>query len=68
MIVIANVFPTLQTVKTWLDHSLKGTVSENPFAVNMLKGPKHLLNPHESTFVKFFDHSENKWLGKDLPY
>ena len=28
MIVRANVFPTLQTVKTWLDHSLKSAVSE----------------------------------------
>ena len=42
MIVIANVFARLQTVKTWVDHSLKSVVSEHPWAVNMLKGPKHL--------------------------
>ena len=42
MIVIANVFPKLKTVKTWLGDSLKSAVSEHPLAVNMLKGPKHL--------------------------
>ena len=34
MIVIANVFPRLQPVKTWLDRSLKSAVSEHPLAVN----------------------------------
>ena len=34
MIVIANIFLSLQTVKTWLDHSLKSAVSEDPLAVN----------------------------------
>ena len=42
MLVRAHVFPGLETVKTWLDHSLKSAVSEHPFAVNMLKDPKHL--------------------------
>ena len=67
-IVIANVFPRLQTVKTWLDHSLKSAVLEHPLAVKMLKGPKHLRNLHESTFIIFFDDSEDKWIGKYLPY
>ena len=40
--------------KTWLDHSLKNTVSEHPLTVNMLKLPKQLKNPHESTFITFF--------------
>ena len=40
--------------KTWLDHSLKSAVSEGPLTVNMLKGPKHLQNMHESTFIIFF--------------
>ena len=40
--------------KTWLDHSLKNTVSEHPLTVNMLKLPKQLKNPHESTFIMFF--------------
>ena len=35
MIVIGNVFPRLQTLKTLGDHSLKRAVSEHPVAVNM---------------------------------
>ena len=42
MMVIANVFPRLQTVKTWLDHSLESAVSEDPLAVDMLKRRKRL--------------------------
>ena len=66
MIVIANVFPKLKTVETWLDHSLKSAVSQHPLAINMLKGRKHLWNLHQSTFFVFFDHSYWKWLGKYL--
>ena len=40
--------------KTWLHHSLKYAVSEDPVTVKMLKGPKHLRNLHESTFTIFF--------------
>ena len=58
MIVIPNVFPKLQTVKTWVDHSLKSAVSEHPLAVNMLNGYKHFRNLHDSTFIIFFEHSE----------
>ena len=35
MIVIANVFPRLQTLKTLGDHSPKSAVSEHPVAGNM---------------------------------
>ena len=66
MMVIANVFPRLQTVKTWLDHSLESAVSEDPLAVDMLKRRKRLRNLHEGTFIIFFDHSEAKCLGKNL--
>ena len=68
MIVIANVFPKLQTVKTLVDRSVKSTVSEHPLAVDMLKGPKDLWTQHETTFIIFFDFSERKLLGKYLPY
>ena len=68
MILIANVFPKLQTVKPWVDQSVKSAVSEHPLAVNTLKGPKQLWNLHESNFIIFFDHSEVKWLRKYLPY
>ena len=37
--------------KNWLDHSLKSVVSEHPWKINMLKGPKHLWNLYESTFT-----------------
>ena len=36
--------------------------------VNMLKGSKHLWNLHESSFINFFCHSEESWLGKPLCY
>ena len=35
MLVIANVFPKLQTVNSWLDISLKSAVSEHALTVNM---------------------------------
>ena len=68
MIVMANVFPKLQTVKTGVDHSLKSIVSEHPLAVNMFKVPKHMWNLHETNFIIFFYHSEEKWLPKYLLY
>ena len=60
MMVIANVFPKLQSVQTCVNNSIKSAVSEHPLTVNMLKGPKHLGNLHEKTFIMFFDHSEGK--------
>ena len=68
MILTANAFPRLHTVKTALGDSLKSAVSKDPLAVNMLEGNKHLWNLLESTFIIFFAHSEGKWLGKYLPY
>ena len=61
MIVIANVFPKLQTVKNfWLDHSLWSVVLEHSLTVIILKGPKHLWNMNESTFIIFLDYSDGK--------
>ena len=54
--------------KTSLDHSLKSIVSEHPSTVNLLKCLKHFWNLHENTFIIFFNHSEEKWFGKYLPY
>ena len=53
--------------KTWLDHSLKSAVSEHPSTGNKLNVPKHLWNLHDSTFIIFFHHSEEKWFGNYLP-
>ena len=49
MLVIANVFPKLQTVNSWLDISLKSAVSEHALTVNMWKRPKYLRKLNEST-------------------
>ena len=38
MILTANAFPRLHTVKTALGDSLKSAVSENPLAVNIVEG------------------------------
>ena len=52
MIVMAKVFPKLQTVKTWVNLSIKSAVSEHPLTVNMLKSPKHLGNLRK--FLSYF--------------
>ena len=44
----------------------KKQVSGHLRTVNMLKGPKHCLNPHGSIFVIFFDHSKRKSAPKAL--
>ena len=54
MIIIANVFPKLQTVKIWLDHSVKSAVSEHALTVNVWKHGNYLQNLHENAFIMFF--------------
>ena len=54
MIIIANVFPKLQTMKIWLDHSLKSAVWEHALTVNVWKRANYLQNLHESAFIMFF--------------
>ena len=44
----------------------KKHVSGHLWTVNMLKGPKHCLNPHDSIFVILFDHSKRKSASKAL--
>ena len=66
-IVIANVFPKLKTVKDLVRRFSKKPLPDHPSTVNMLKGSKHLWNLHESTFIKFFHHSQEKWFRKYLP-
>ena len=58
MMVLANVFPKLLTVKILVDHSLKIVVSENALTVNMWKCPKSSRNLYDSTFIMFLHHSE----------
>ena len=40
--------------KTCLDQCLKSLFSKQPLTVNMLKGPKHLSNLHDLTFIISF--------------
>ena len=47
-------FRNYRMSKTWLDHTLKSTVSKLPLTVNILKRPKLLSNLHKSTFIIFF--------------
>ena len=52
--------------KTWLFIFLDGAVSEDPSAVDRLKGPKHCQNLHGNSFIMFFHHSERTSVGKSL--
>ena len=66
MIVIANVFPQLQTAKEFVKPLFRKRRFRTSFIVNVLMGAKQLWTLHESTFIKFFDHSEGKWFAKYL--
>ena len=67
MIAIPALFRKYRMWKTWLYHSLKNTVPEEPLIVNMLKTSKLMQNRHESTFIIFFHHSGRRWIWKYLP-
>ena len=68
MIIIANIFPKLLTLKIWLHHSFESDVWESYSTVNMLMGGKLLWKLHETTFIILFDHSEQKFFEKYLRY
>ena len=46
--------PKYRLWEKWLNKCLKSPFSEHPSTVNMLKGPKHVLNLPESTLSDFF--------------
>ena len=54
MIVIADAFPKLQTVKVFVRPLSKNRRFRKRFAVNMWKCPKYLQNHHESAFIMCF--------------
>ena len=68
MTLIAFVFQKIRTLKTWLDKCLKGPVSEDPSASNMVHVPKHGLNLHHITFIIFIGHFQVNWVGKTLSF
>ena len=56
MIVIANAFPKLQTVKNLFRTLSKRRRFRAWFDSQHIKRPKNLWNLHESTFIMFFHH------------
>ena len=68
MTLTAFVVPKLRTPKTWLEKSLKITVSDDPSTSNMVNVPKHCSNLHHSIFIIFIDYCEVNWVGKRLSY
>ena len=62
------VLSKLRTLKTWLDKCLKSFVSEDLSTSNMINGPKHCWNLHDSTFNMFTDQCQGDWVGASLSY
>ena len=56
-------FRSYRLPNTWLNHSLKSSVSELPSTVYLVMDTKRLWNLHESAFIISFDHCEWKWLN-----
>ena len=46
-------FRNYELRKTWLDKCLESPISEDPPTSNMVNGPKHCWNLHDSVFIKF---------------
>ena len=68
MIVVANVFPKLQTVKDLVKRLSRKHHFRTSFDSQRVNGCQTLVNLHESTFIIFVDHSEGKWFAKYLRY
>ena len=58
MAIIPYVFPKLQTAKDLVRPLFKKWRFMTPFDSQLLMGPKHLRNLHDSTFIISFHHSE----------
>ena len=54
MIVVANVFPKLQTVEVLVIPYLNSAVSEHALTVHMWKRAKYFTNLHESALIMLF--------------
>ena len=52
--------------KAWLLKYIKSHESEHLWTVNMLKGPKHCLNLHGSSFVIFFQALKKNFSSKEF--
>ena len=67
-IVIANIFPKLQTVKDFVRPISKKRSFRISFHSQHVKGSQTLVNLHGSLFIIFFHHSGKKLFGKYLPH
>ena len=67
MIVLADVFPKLQTVKNFLRTLSKKHRLRTRIDSQHVKASQMLGNLHESAFTMFFHHSHGRWFGKFLP-
>ena len=67
MIVLADVFPKLQTVKNFLRTLSKKRRLRTRIDSQHVKASQMLGNLHESAFIMFFHHSHGRWFGKFLP-
>ena len=67
IIVIANVFPKLQSVKILVRPLSKKRYSENALTVNMWKCPKYLRNLPDNKLIMFVHHFERSSFRKCLP-
>ena len=67
MMVITNLFPILQNVKSWSDHSLKSVVSQHPLTVNYLKGCQTLKKSAWEHFYHIFSSLWMKMIRKISP-
>ena len=54
--------------KMWLDKSLKTSVSEHRFTINMVKGTKECRNLYWGTFIQISHYYESNGAGKCLFY
>ena len=52
--------------KRWLDKRLKSLVSEDPWTINIVNGPKRCRNVNNSTFTIFADHRKDMSSWKNL--
>ena len=67
MVVIANVFSRLKTVKDLVEPISKNRRFITSYGSQHVKGPQHLWNLYERPFIILLDHSDEKWLGEYLP-
>ena len=66
MILIADMFPKLQTKKNLTRYISEMSFSEDRLTGNMVNRPNHCLNLNDSTVTIFSDYFLGKWVGKSL--